>query len=285
MATAETDPLAGLPPADRTLLARPPLDLAILEVRFEAAVPAVPVAMVVEAQRLLAERGSPYAALVPAHENRVELALSPAGKAQPQTQQLSHGWQLHAADGSAHLTLMPRAMAIQTTHYERWSVTLRPALEVVATAIATGLEPGAVTRIGLRYVDRFVDRDARTPDAWSGRIDPSLFGAVTHPTIGRLVRTALQQVELALGGAQGALLRHGPFVDQAAGNAVSYLVDIDVFDTQPAAFEPAQIVKRAEVLNRTAASLFQLTMTKDYLRELQGLSGTPESDTTEETKA
>lgn len=283
--SAESGPLAGLPPADRTLLARPPLDLAILEVRFEAAVSAVPVAVAVEMRRLLAEQGRPFAALAPTHENRVEFAVMPGGDAQPQTQEVSQGWQLHATDGSAHLTVMPRAVAIQTTRYERWSVTLRPVLEIVADTIAAGLEPGAVTRIGLRYIDRFVDRDAHTPEAWTGRIDPSLFGAVTNPTFGRLVRSALQQVELALGDTQGALLRHGPFADQAAGGAVSYLVDIDVFDTYPAAFDPPEIVERAETLNRTAASLFQLTMTKDYLRELQDPADTSDPEPTEETRA
>jgi uncharacterized protein (TIGR04255 family) len=64
-------------------------------------------------------------------------------------------------------------------------------------------------------------------------------------------------------------MRHGPFVDPANGGALSYLLDIDVFDTEPSRFDPMNLIERIEVLNRTAASLFQLVLTSEYLNELQ----------------
>jgi uncharacterized protein (TIGR04255 family) len=265
----ETGPLAGLPPADRTLLVRPPLALAILEVRFLADSNDVPPELGLRVRERLAELGHPYARLERAQEGRVEIEMQPGVEPRSQVQHVAHGWQLHAADGSGQLTLMPGAVALQTTRYGRWSVTLRPVLEALLTVTEEVLAPSVVSRIGLRYVDRFVEAEARTPADWTGRIHEALLGAAWHPVFGPHVLGAQQQVELKLGDAQGALLRHGPFVDAQEGGAVSYLVDIDVFDAETVRFDTPDLVYRAEVLNRTAASLFQATVTADYLRALQ----------------
>ncbi|MBB2923195.1 TIGR04255 family protein [Cellulomonas cellasea] len=265
----ETGPLAGLPPADRTLLVRPPLELAVLEIRFAADSDDVDPDFGLLARERLADLGYDYPRLERAQEARLEIAMQPGSEPMSQVQQVARGWQLHAADGSGHITLLPGAVVVQTTRYERWSVTLRPVLEAVLNVTEEVLAPTLVARIGLRYVDRFVDADADSPARWQGRIHPDLIGAVGHPVLGRHVRAAQQQVELSLGPAQGALLRHGPFIDLAVGGATSYLVDIDVFDAESIRFTAAALLYRADVLNGSAASLFQATLTPDYLRSLQ----------------
>lgn len=279
----ETGPLAGLPPADRTLLVRPPLELAVLEVRFVADSDDVPAELALQARERLAARGHSYARLERAQEGRVEIDMQPGAEPKSSVHQLAQGWQLHAADGSGQITLLPGAVVLQTTRYERWSVTMRPTLETLLAVTEDILMPAVVNRIGLRYVNRFVDTDARTPADWVGRIHESLLGAATHPVFDAQVRGAQQQLELSLGDAQGALLRHGPFVDAGAGGAVSYLVDIDVFDNEPVRFDAAALVHRAEVLNRTAASLFQATVTPEYLRTLQPAPTAPASPAAEVT--
>lgn len=273
--SAETGPLAGLPPADRTVLARSPLELTILEVRFVADSDDVPAELALRARERLAALGYSYGDLQRAQEGRVEIDMQPGAEPKSSVHQLAHGWQLHAADGSGgQITLMPGAVVLQTTRYDRWSVTLRPALEALLVVTEDVLMPSVVNRIGLRYVNRFVDAEARTPADWSGRIHESLLGAATHPVFDAHVRGAQQQLELSLGDAQGALLRHGPFVDAGVGGAVSYLVDIDVYDSEPVRFVAADLVHRAEVLNRTAASLFQVTVTSEYLRTVQPTQST-----------
>jgi uncharacterized protein (TIGR04255 family) len=137
-------------------------------------------------------------------------------------------------------------------------------LGVAAEVIA----PVGVARIGLRYIDRFTDREARTPAAWRGRIHDSLLGAVCHPAFGAVVESAQQQVELSLEPSAGAILRHGPFRDPAEGGAVSYLLDIDVFDSEPRVFDVAAVIARTQVLNRTAFSLFQSSLSAEYLHQL-----------------
>jgi len=51
--------------------------------------------------------------------------------------------------------------------------------------------------------------------------------------------------------------------------APGHVLDIDVFDETSHAFDPDDLMQRAEVLNRTALSLFQNTLTPDYLRTMQ----------------
>lgn len=282
----ETGPLGGLPPADRTLLARSPLELAVLEVRFVADSDDVPAELALRARERLAALGYSYGDLKRAQHGRVEVDLQPGADPKSTVQQLAHGWQLHAADGSGgQVTLLPGAVVLQTVRYERWSVTFRPALEALLTVTEETLLPSVVNRIGLRYVNRFVDPEAHTPGDWSGRIHESLLGAATHPVFDAHVRGAQQQLELSLGEAQGALLRHGPFVDAGFGGAVSYLVDIDVFDGEPVRFVAAELVRRAEVLNRTAASLFQVTVTPEYLRTVQPKQQSAANESSKEVTA
>ena len=146
---------------------------------------------------------------------------------------------------------------------------LHAVLTAVLTAVSELRPPTLVQRVGLRYVDRFVDRSVREAQGWNGRIDERLLGPVLHPIIGQVTQQSQQQVELRLGESEGALLRHGAFVDPAAGGATSYVVDIDVFDAEPRPFDADELARRADNLHRTAASLFQVSLTPEYLRSLQ----------------
>jgi uncharacterized protein (TIGR04255 family) len=276
---AETRPLGGLPPADRTLLVDPPLELAIVEIRFATSGEDLPAPVALQMRARLGELGFDFARLEQAKQGRVTLELNPGSQPNTHLQELSQGWQLATADNRLHLTFMPGAVVVQTSLYERWSVSLRPVLEAVLTVMHEVLAPELVQRIGLRYVDRFVESSATSAADWKDRIHDSLLGPACHPALGALVLQAQQQVELRLDATHGALLRHGAFQDAAANNAVSYLLDIDVFELEPQLFDVPQLAERTEVLNRTAASLFQLSLTSDYLRTLQRR----EADTTSST--
>jgi uncharacterized protein (TIGR04255 family) len=269
----EVLPLGGLPPADRTLLAKPPLDVALIEVRF------APVTEAITTEQMLAMRGFAselvrFDRLEPARSEMVQVNVTPTG---PQTtvQQKSDGWRLVTADGALSATLLPEALVIQTRNYLRWSVSLKPPLEALLGALAQVLPPSLVQRIGLRYVDRFVDPSAVNAAAWQGRIDSHLLGVSGHPLLGDKIVGAQQQLEVSLGPTQGAVVRHGPFTDLAVGS-VSYLLDIDVYDGASVAFEAAALVATAERLNRTALSLFQAVLTPEYLRSLQPDQSAPE---------
>jgi len=269
----EVMPFGDLPPADRTLLAKPPLELALVEVRY------LPIGDAITAEQMLAIRDVAssevqFGRLEPARAEQVQLSVSPNGEASTSVRNVMEGWQLLSGDGKLSAQVMPEALVVQTLAYERWSISLRRPLQALLAGLAEVLAPPLAQRIGLRYVDRFVDPAATSAQAWRDRIDPHLMGVAGHPVLGGKVLGAQQQLEVTLGPTQAAVLRHGPFRDPGAGGAVSYLLDIDVFDVASAAFNPEAVVAVAERLNRTALSLFQQVLTPTYLRSLQPAQAT-----------
>ena len=235
MSSEDSRPLAGLPPADRTLLVTPPLELAVAEVRFGTATPSGAMAPDVGLSILnrLSELGVEFARIEPLQQNRLTLNLQAGIAPTPQVETGSNGWILASADGSFQATILPESVVFQTSKYERWSVALEPRLRSLYTAVGELVEPVVVNRIGLRYVNRFVDRKAGNPLFWRDRINRNFLGPISDERVGHLVKSAQQQIELNLGAAQGALLRYGPFVDAGAQGAISFLLDIDVFDGLP----------------------------------------------------
>lgn len=261
-------PLGDLPAADRTLLVKPPLELALVEIRY------LPVGDAITAEQMLAIRDLAssdvqFGRLEEARAERVQVNVTSDGTANTSVQNVMRGWQLLSGDGKLTAQVMPEALVVQNLAYERWSVSLRRPLEALLRGLQQVLSPPLTQRIGLRYVDRFVDPAATSAQAWRERIDPHLMGVAGHPVLGDKILGAQQQLEVHLGSTQGAVLRHGPFRDPGAGGAVSYLLDIDVFDAASSAFDPATVVAVAERLNRTALSLFQQVLTPAYLRSLQ----------------
>lgn len=260
-------PLGGLPPADATLLAQAPLEVAVVEIRFSAAVTEISATdAAIMRDALVAGTGTDYPNIQPALQHQVQIDLGSEGLSR--IEQQSKGWQITAADGGGHITLMPDVVIMQISAYERWSTSMKPPLGVLLETLQRLLEPSLVHRIGLRYIDRFQHTDCDSVAAWKGRIDDTLLGPVLNPVFGGKVCGAQQQVEIRLDDHHGALLRHGP-VHGDSGKTVQYLLDTDVFRHSTREFDAAEVLSAAESLNRAALSLFKASMTPDYLRQLR----------------
>jgi uncharacterized protein (TIGR04255 family) len=180
------------------------------------------------------------------------------------------GWRLIPPDAGWVATVVPGQAALQSTSYEKWETSFRPLLAALLEATSDVAAPSLCQRIGLRYIDRFVEQGARSAGDWADRINPAMLGPLSHELFAPLVITAQQQVELALGGARRAVLRHGPFPDGAVRGAISYLLDIDVFDTTSSAFDVKNALATADELNLDALALFQASVCPGYLDELRG---------------
>ncbi len=267
---ADPQPLGGLPATERVLLGRAQLEVALLEVRYSASRDSVSSADGLALRGLLSEAGVELPHLQPAQQHQVALNLMPAGPTS-EIEVRGRGWQMTSADGSLVVTVMPDTVSVQTTQYERWSRSLLPQMEALLRAIEKTLEPELLHRVGLRYVNRLIDDDAETPQAWIGRIKPAVIGPVADPVFGPRMASAQQQLELDLGEAAGALVRHGAFKDPAARGACSYLIDTDVFSTKSQRFDVAGILEVARTLNITALSLFQQIVTPEYRAQMQPL--------------
>ena len=191
-APTETKPLAGLPGADRTLLARAPLELAIVEVRFSGAAELPPDAGLRLRERL-GEAGLPLTRLEPRQTQKINLVPG----APPNVEVGNSGWMLANPEGTVQATVLSESAVFQTATYQRWSVTMRPSVEAVLTAVGDLISPVVSLRIGLRYVNRFVDPTAFSVSAWDGRINERFLGPACHPDLGPLVRGYQQQVDLS----------------------------------------------------------------------------------------
>lgn len=265
--TSTDVPLGGLPSADKTLLAIAPVEVAICEVRFTSTQSSVPAETAERIRDALAKTlDVDLPSIQPATQSTMQINFNVGGTSWAGDQ--AKGWQISSADGQHSATVFPASVVWQVGVYERWRVSMRAPLEVLLGAIATDLSPSLIQRIGLRYVNRFVDPDCRTLGDWKGKIAETLLGPLGNPVFGEKVTGAQQQVEIALDGRHGALLRHGPIHDQAS-KTVGYLLDLDVFANAASPFKAADVLDEARRLNRTALSLFQACVSSDYLKSLQ----------------
>jgi uncharacterized protein (TIGR04255 family) len=259
-----------LPEADTRLLARPPLEVVICEIR--AIVDSGTVLGSAEGLRLkdaATAAGLQVDRLEQTQQQGIRMQVGPGEQQAPVIEKRTVGWQLIANDGSI-VSLSPGTVSIQTTRYVSWEGTFRPLLTGALRAFGEVLQPQVRQRVGLRYVDRLVDPGASSATSWRGRVVDSLLGPVADPALGGRVISSQQQVELGVSEHTHALMRHGPFVDGALHGATSYLLDIDVFDMATAAFEVETALAVADDLNQIALSLFQSAITPEYLSELRG---------------
>jgi uncharacterized protein (TIGR04255 family) len=261
-------PLGGLPLADVSMLAKAPVEVAVIEVRFTAAVAEISPTDAATLRDALAEgTGRSYPAIQPALQQQVQIDLGVQGTSH--VSQQSKGWQIAAANGASTVTLMPDVVIMQVGEYERWKTSMKTPLSILLESLERLVEPSLVHRIGLRYIDRFRDEACKSVADWQGKIDAALLGPVLNKAFGDMVRGAQQQIEISLDEQHGALLRHGPVFDEAS-KSVQYLLDTDVFRNSTFEFSASEVVSAAERLNRTALSLFHAAITDDYLHHLQG---------------
>lgn len=256
-------PFGGLPLGERVLFQDARLDLIVLEIRFSTTDARVTDHQAEAFRQILQRAGLHFDQVVPAmqREFRVDISQTDQKAALSETQ----GWEFRSTSG-ASVVLWPSAFAIQAgKEYQRWSVSLRPALEAALAAVHQVLDPALVQRIGLRYINRLPHPDDG-PSAWDGRIVSSLLGPMHHPVLGPKIRSSQQQLELALEEGCGATIRHGT---QPGGSGLSdYLLDIDVFDLATQGFSEMDSLVKAQRLNRTAMALFQQCVTEKLRSEM-----------------
>jgi len=261
-------PLGGLTPAERVLLRKPQLELAVAEVRFVDAGAEIESEHVLKIREVLAGYGFNLPQVQPAQTQDLTLKVS-HGEVEPEVNVRSTGWMLTSSDTRLVVTVLPGVLAIQSTQYERWKTSLEAPLVAALEGVAETLAPTLVQRVGLRYVNRLNDSNASSVAAWSDAIAPHFFGVLGHGEIGPKAIGCQQQITLQLGDAQGAVIRHGVFKDAAANGMYSYLVDIDVFDQTADAFVADDISASARALNRTALSLFQQVVTSEHRNTME----------------
>lgn len=256
-------PLGGLPPAEPVLLRNPQIEAALVEVRFAGVDRAVDSDVAFRIRDAAEESGYAFPQMQAAQTQELTVRVE-NGTARPEVHEQSSGWQLATDDGHLAITILPAAIAIQATKYERWRVTLEPVLDRVAAAVRDALAPSVLNRVGVRFINRLTQPGSEHPATWEDAIEPTFLGPILHRELGSRIVGSQQQVEIRLGPAKGALIRHGVFMGASPPGHYGYLVDVDVFDQTANPFNADNVVTVARVLDRTALTLFQQIVTAEY---------------------
>jgi uncharacterized protein (TIGR04255 family) len=250
----------------RFTLERPPIELAVAEIRYRGDVNLIPQATGLAFREALRGCGLDMDGFDPVATQEVNFEMtSTGGHAVART--ADQGWVCRDSATGLVVTLMPSSLAVQTRVYKRWSETLEPPLRSALEALTGMLAPTLRTRIGLRYVNRFVDYAAATPGAWAARFDQGLLGPLVAGPLVRGIRGSQQQLELGWADGLAGVVRHGAFLDAAANHSFSYLLDIDIFDAATEAFDAADLAERMTALNRKSAELFRSLLSEAHLDE------------------
>jgi uncharacterized protein (TIGR04255 family) len=188
----------------------------------------------------------------------VNVTLGPgAAPAMSQTQGLS-GWRYQSADGLWIVSLMPDHVALETTRYTEWE-DFRQRMHELLDATAEHVAPGIEQRLGLRYIDRISEVDARSPADWEPYLVRELLGLALHEQLGAAVTTTRQQLLLDLGEGYSCAFTHGflPGEDER----LNYLLDYDLFREGGRAFSADTVKEALDVLSDDALKLFQASIT------------------------
>jgi uncharacterized protein (TIGR04255 family) len=241
------------------------IDLAVSEVRFDGEPDRGSVSTLqgLTFRELAAKAGVSLQTVEPSERHEARLEITPSGPV-PQSSAASRGVQLTTVDRRLALSVFADQLTLQHTDYARFSQSFRPTLRAALLGARDVLDAKVVRRVGLRYVNRLLDMDATQARAWDGRVRPSMLGMLTDPTLGACVTGSQQQLQLDLGDACGATIRHGVFIDGAARNRYSYLVDLDVYCQATELFDVEAIMATVRKLNVTALSLFQWIVTAEW---------------------
>jgi uncharacterized protein (TIGR04255 family) len=259
-------PYGSITPARRVLLAAHRIEVAAAEVRFTSTADLNkldPLALRAAAHTA----GLGITSVETSQRQDVSLTVTPHGPSGSSI--VEQGWQLTTADKHVTITVFTDLLLVQHTRYTRFSHSLRPALEALMPVIGTQLAPQLIGRIGLRYVNRYIEPTATTPAAWRGKIAAGILGAIANSPFAEQITAAQQQLELTLDTGTGALIRHGAFRDPSVQGAYSYLVDLDVYNNNTDAYDTNHAVAVARRLNRTALALFQHIVEPEYRDTMQ----------------
>ncbi|MER6451920.1 TIGR04255 family protein [Streptomyces sp900105245] len=259
----------GFPEPDRRSLHHPPVELVIFELLLLADGKPVESKGALALKSVLMEAGWDVQHLE--STQRRNLSLKVVGD-EPEVVvgEEASGWSLVASDKSVSVSIFPTAVTAQVNGYRSWEKSLAPGLAGLLNGLGQVLQPSGVQRVGLRYVNRCTDPSASEPRSWRGRIEDSLLGPVLHPQFGDALVSAQQQVDLVWAQTERGVLRHGPFPDGSVGGALSYLLDIDISDTESGTFDPGRVLTVVDGLHLRALHVFQASLTPQYLRVLRG---------------
>ncbi len=251
-----------LPPVDRILFRKPPLALALAQVRFPV-LPRFPDgAYIDELYQLLRPD-------YPKSERTVQFALPFAPDQVLGNVPGSTLWRFSTVDERWSVVVAENALTLEVRGYSSIDEFTDRFVAVVDRLVVT-FNPALQTRLGLRYVNEFRQPDANTLEDWRVYIRPEvlgLAGVVRQLLDGTAVTIARQEMEVGL--SDGSLvIRHGllmgttvePRSQDPSAEGTFYLLDMDRFDPTPQALDLTAVANRLRDYNNLMYRFFRWVM-------------------------
>lgn len=157
--------------APRGVFARAPVALVVCQVQFEPILRLGDSTSVAPFQDAIRDRYPEVGRVAGLHLSISEQGLT----AQPATD--GAAWSFASADGDWQVVLATNALTIQTKQPESYEAVRIRFIALVRTFVEL-YQPGARTRLGLRYVNKFVFDDASSVGSWRTLVRPEVLGLV-----------------------------------------------------------------------------------------------------------
>lgn len=257
----------NLPVPDKRQLKRSPLVLVVAQIRHEEIIDLGTGRAMLEIHKALGGSSGRYPRSEQATEQATNIQVAP-GVLPRATQTQRKGWRLRSSDGAWTISLMPEFFSLETTAYATWIDDFRPRFTELVDAVDHSIDPATQQRIGLRFVDRIIDPVVSAPQGWEGYIAPEFLGPLLHPHLGPAALATQQQIDLDAGNDVRSSIRHGYFTDPTRENALTYLLDFDVYREEIRAFDKDDIMSSLDAFNLLSLQLFQQAVTSRLLDEL-----------------
>jgi uncharacterized protein (TIGR04255 family) len=240
---------------------RTPLALVVCQIRFEHLGSPDP-----EAAKALKEAlADAYPVAQPQQSIQIEM-----GPGAPMTQATrENGWRFSSIDQKWSASVLPDALALETTAYVDWE-DFDQRLRAVLDAVQRTLSPRVEVRLGLRYVNEIRVNDVEAPSDWQRYLRSELVALTTADEFASSAFSAQQTVQVAAGENAVLNMRHGfPGLPDGSLNEQVYLMDFDCFREGQRALEVEGLLKEADRFNTMITSLFQWCLTEALWKELE----------------
>jgi uncharacterized protein (TIGR04255 family) len=261
-----------LPEAECVVLERPPLVLALCQVRFEPVLGVGQETFVGPFHRAIRES---YPRL--SRFRQFALQIEAGSAEEPELVEKTPkppAWRFSDREENWTVVLARDFLTLEVRRYGRFDEFLHRLREVL-TALIEHIEPQVGTRLGLRYVNEIRLDEGGADDV----IRRELLGPLAGRRWDGYAEQAVQQVLLRFPGHEGVNFTHGrlPLGSTVQGSEQEgpfYLLDMDVFREYraPEALEldPGAICRRVETYHTAIHRLFRWAVTARYIETRQG---------------
>ena len=247
-------------------LVRPPLELALAQIRFPSILPIEQrdSPMVAEFQESVRSEYPDYGI-----ETGIALALGPGGAVQQQAAPSRHIFK--SGDGW-EISLTRDFVVLSTTSYKAKDE-FAEKVHSMAEAVRAHIRPHRADRLGVRFIDRVKGDDLLNIGKY---VAPQFLGA--YSMFGDTVQSMVTESLLTSAEGESMIARWGRFSAEQTPDGVgiqplnepSWVLDSDIYTGKFAGFDPHEIAEKTKALNGRAYAFFRRVFNEEFIRNCGG---------------